>query len=633
MEVRKSRYYEVLPFELACSLAGVSESEIVDVILTAVGETPDLIETNRLFSLLGLIAIKLSHDEALEALSYGLDLFNTVLEDKDGDGAWTDGLSPPTDIRESVAGYIWSALAAPEAVLRWEAAHAVLELCTLGRHDVLAYLMKLAAAKIGGPFVDARLHFYWLHALQWLLIGLARAASKNSRGLAPHATQLIDWALKNQPHVLIRQMASRAILQLIDSGDLADEEGLRDRLKGINKSHLPVVETKTYQRKIGRRSQESAEDDDDRFYFGIDFGPYWCDPLGRVFALSQSAIEADARDVIRNDFVSTATGRWDEDERARRKLYEEQHTYHSHGSYPRTDTLHFYLAYHAMMIVAGRLLANTSTHRDPEYGKEDEFAQWLSRHDLSRADGRWLWDRRDPRPFERGRWLDREKDDSDRRMITQQDLDEALYSGAMLNLWGYWTEADTRREQSTHIRSALVTPDRSEALLRALTTANAHDYSIPSADGDLEIDEAGFELKGWVSDHSEERRLDENDRWAGGISFPPPRPAAFVVELTNIGTDADERLWKDSHQTCIMETQVWGYYDEAKRHEGGNPDRGSRLQASVPFITSMLDKLNRDLIIEIQIERHRRYQPYESFEKDDDERIPTRAKLYLLGKD
>lgn len=122
MEVRKSRYYEVVPFELACSLAGVSQAEIVDVVLAATGETPDLVETSRLFSLVGLLAIKLTHDEALEALTYGLNLFNSVLEDKDGDGPWKVAFSPTGDIREAVAGYVWSALAAPEAVIRWEAA-------------------------------------------------------------------------------------------------------------------------------------------------------------------------------------------------------------------------------------------------------------------------------------------------------------------------------------------------------------------------------------------------------------------------------------------------------------------------------------------------------------------------------
>ncbi|MFM0721154.1 hypothetical protein PQQ73_33130 [Paraburkholderia strydomiana] len=149
----------------------------------------------------------------------------------------------------------------------------------------------------------------------------------------------------------------------------------------------------------------------------------------------------------------------------------------------------------------------------------------------------------------------------------------------------------------------------------------------------MEIHEDGFELKGWVLDHSDGRRLDEYDRWAGGVSFPPPRPAPFIAEQMRIETDSDFRFWTDQNEGRVMESQIWGYYDEAKRHESSNPNGGSRLQVSASFISAMLDGLNRDLIIEVQIERRRRYQPYESGEKDDDERIKTIAKLYLLGKD
>lgn len=637
MEIRKSRYYELFPFELACSISGISQAEIVDVVLASTGETPDLIETGRLFSLVGLLAIKLSHDEALAALIYGLELFNSALEDKDGDGPWRDTLLPPDDIREAIAGYIWSALAspeAPEAVLRWEASHAVVELCRLGRQSVVDRLIKIATAGDGGPFVDVRLPFYALHALQWLLIGLARASLETPSAVAPYSGQLVDWALTDQPHVLIRALASRAALQLAANGCLVDEDGLSDRLKNVNVSPLPVVESDTYERRASRKRNRHAGTDGDSFYFGIDIGPYWYAPLGRVFALSQDDIEAEALKVIREVFSYGAKGRWDDDERARRNLYEEQHTHHSHGSSPRADNLQFYHAYHAMMIVAGRLLATTSTHRDPTYDEDDGFADWLFGHDLTRRDGRWLWDRRDPEPDSRSTWLYRENDHPDRRHVTEGDFEEALRNGDRLNLWGHWTEADTRREQSTRIYSALVTPAKSEALLRALaTTKDVHDYAIPSADSDMEIDEDGFELKGWVLDHSDGRRLDEYDRWAGGVSFPPPRPAPFIAEQMRIETDSDLRFWTDQNETCVIESQIWGYYDEANRHESSNPNSGSRLQVSASFVAAMLDGLNRDLIIEVQIERRRRYQPYEIGEKNDDERIKTIAKLYLLGKD
>jgi hypothetical protein len=634
MDIRRSRYYERFPFEKACAASGVSLDEIVDVVLSAIGETPDLIKTDRLFSLLGLIAVKLSPDQALETLTYGMDLFNPALEDKDGDGPWKDELAPPTDVREALAGYVWGMLAAPQAVLRWEGAHAVLETCCFGRVELLAHLMKLASQMSGGPFVDTKLPFYRLHALEWLLIGLARAALDAPKIIALHGKQILEWALNGQPHVVIRQFAARCALELVARGDLNDDGGISNRLRNINKSALTVIESNASARNSGRKQATKELAGEDRYYFGIDIGPYWFDPLGRVFALSQNAIEAEALQVIRNDLQFTATGRWDEDERARRNLYEERHSYHSHGSYPRADNVHFYHSYHALMIVAGRLLASTPTHRNPECGEDDEFRDWLSRHDLTRNDGRWLWDRRDPEPLERGEWLSRDKEHPDRRTVTEGDFEETLRSSDGLNLWGHWTQANDRTEQSISVHSALVCAEKSEALLRALATSNnVYHYGIPRADDDLEIDEAGFELKGWVVNETNGARLDEQDRWAGGVSFPPAGPAAFIVELLDLTTDSDRRLWRNAEQAWVMETEVWGYYDEARSHERSNPNRGNRLKVSMPFVTKMLAKLNRDLIIEVQIGRTRRYQPYERSLGDDDERVPTQAKLYLLNRD
>lgn len=629
MRISKNRYYEVLPFETACDAARISESDIVDVVLDAVGEAPDLADSNRLFSLVGLLVTKLSEDEALEALSFGLDLFSPVLEEGDGDGRWSNDLLPPPDVEVSLAGYIWVSMAAPEALSRWEGAHVIVGLAALGRQDVLGHVFDFAAEAKSEPFVDAKLPFYTLHALQWFLIGVARAATEFPESLAPFGRQIVEWTLHDQSHALIQQFAARAALALMNSGVLPDQDNLKDRLAHVNVSPFPIVESKSYDRIRLEKKDQTSVNNDDRFYFGFDIGPYWYAPLGRVFALSQEDIESKALHVIRSDFGYMAKGRWDEDERARRNLYQEDHASHSHGTYPRTDTLHFYHAYHAMMIVAGRLLGCMPVHCDSEYGEEDEFASWLGGHDLSRRDGRWLWDRRDPPPLERSSWQSRKN----RRAITVDDFDEALLAGDMLNVWGYWTSADSEDEQSTHVCSALVSPDKSAALLRALGTAkNVHDYAIPSAGSDMEIEESGFDLNGWIFEETKDRGLDGQDFWSGGVSWPPLMPARYIVSLMGIETDSDRRLWRDEATSVVIATQMWGHYDEAKRHEATNPERGNRLQASSVFLAKMLAKLDRDLIVEVQIDRRRQYRSYQRGE-DDEERIPTRARLYLLGAD
>ena len=287
MKITKNRYYEALPFDLAAKLAGVSEEDIAVVVLDTVGESPDLADSDRLFSLTGLLTSKLSHDEALEALMFGLSLFDSVLEDKDGDGPWSDDLRPPTSIQESLAGYIYAGLAAPPAMMRWESAHVVLGLCALGRDEVLRHLVNRAVAASGGPFADAGLPFYRLHALQWLMIAFARAAPEFPAALAPVAPRIVDWALDDQPHVMIRLFAARAALALIENEVLAADDDLAERLSHVNVTSFPFVESNSYER-VNHETKDTAKtDDEDQFYFGIDIGPYWYKPLGKVFALSQ----------------------------------------------------------------------------------------------------------------------------------------------------------------------------------------------------------------------------------------------------------------------------------------------------------------------------------------------------------
>ncbi|WP_430254847.1 AVAST type 3 anti-phage nuclease/ATPase Avs3a [Neorhizobium sp. DAR64872/K0K18] len=633
LNVAKYRHYEIFPFRTACLLSGADEADIVEVVLDGIGETADSADAARLFSLVGLLAIKLSEDEALEALNFGLELFSSSLEEKDGDGPWSTGLLPPSDINAAVAGYVWAAMAAPEAVTRWEGAHTVLGFVALGRKDILEHLFNFSSENVGGPFVDAKLPFYSLHALQWFLIGVTRGAMANPAALALYGQRLMDLALKGEPHILIRLFAARAVRILMDHGVVDDQATLRHDLEHVAKSPFPAVESKSYDRFT--RSDEAGDgNDDDSFYFSLDIGPYWYAPLGRVFGLSQGKIESEALTVIRGQLRFAGRGRWDEDERSRRKLYQQDHTYHSHGSYPRADSLNFYQAYHAMLIVAGRNLACGPVHCDSEYGVTDEFADWLERHDLSRQDGRWLWDRRDPEPLEQLSWLDCDKTDENYNIVTTADFHEALHGGAMTSVWGHWTTADAEREQSVDVHSALVSPEHSEALLRALSTAeNRYDYAIPAAESDMEIKEFGYSLKGWIIDRSGDRGLDGQDRWAGGISYPAPRPAEEIRDLMGLQTDTDQRMWIGKDHSIAMISQVWGNFDDGNRHENVSPERGNRINASHDFLKALLGKLQRDLIIAINIDRRRRYRSYESSIENDKDRIPTNSKIYLLKAD
>jgi hypothetical protein len=58
----------------------------------------------------------------------------------------------------------------------------------------------------------------------------------------------------------------------------------------------------------------------------------------RLFALSERDIEREAIKVIWTEFGYAGGGRWDDDERARRKSFQAEDSSHSHGSYLRRRT-------------------------------------------------------------------------------------------------------------------------------------------------------------------------------------------------------------------------------------------------------------------------------------------------------
>ena len=634
MEITMNRYYESSPLQLASELSGISEPDLISVVVAAIGERTEIVSSDHLFTLVGLLASQLSQEEALDVLNFGLGLFDDALDEKDGDGPWIDALEPPSDISEAIAGYIWAALAAPQASLRWEAAHVVRGICKLGVQAVLDHLIELAKSGSGGPFVDRRLHFYHLHARQWLMIALARAASENPAMLVSHSDFFIHFALQDEPHVVIRHFAAKAALTLAESGSLQINENIAIKLDAINSSVLPVVSSKQYQR---RQHQHLRNEDDriERFGFGHDVSRYWFEQLGDCFAKNASDIKREAEKVICDDWQLSENGHWNRDERSQRGIFREGETRHSHGAYPRTDDLSFYLSYHAMMTVAGKLLATIPLHQDPDYS-EDEFESWLSRHLLSRQDGHWLADRRDPMPLEWPGWKDEKQEDDWSWSVCRSDFDRLLSPGEdRLNLWGRWNTVFGQREEKVHISSALVSPDRSTSLLRALqTAADPYSYRIPDAGDDMEIDESGFQLKGWVENGSSENTLDEFDPWAGTIQYPPLKPAKFVRDLLHIEGDRECRIWQirtDSAPKEVVWSQVWGSYRHQDNESEG--EEGQRLQASKAFVSEFLGRMNMDLIVEVEVKRSIRRNHYERSQDEDIGYVPPYFRIFVLRAD
>ncbi len=588
------------PFDRLYAEGMVAERDVASARLKGYLSQLDTLDANDLFHLVEPITLHLSNDEADEVLNFGFDLLEDILEDEDGDGPWRDSLAPSLSCEEALAGYLWAGLARPSTSDRWQYVHCIRNCIELDWQPLLSALAVRASASDPHPFVDSRLSFYEWHARQWLCIALARGAMEAPGAITPFLAFLESCA--REKHVVIRHFASDALKRLDTVHELTS-----DLLAITQNVNRPLLPTEVYDRSEYGLVDEEIMDleltDNERYFFGIDIGPYWFAPLGRVFGLSQQSIEQRAIKVLRGLMLVEPYRRAD-DQRYKRGLFREQKTSHSHGSMPETEDCNAYQSYHAMMFVAGLLLETKPVRRYVD--EDDPFDDWLKDQLLTRDDGRWLADRRDPELLSAGPSNKERSDPSWCWQVDKQYLDTQLTTDdGMTVLWGDWTNTDVPNDETVSVRSVLVPSCTSNAFLIAMQTSpSPGEIYLPSADptyGREEFDDPELRMLGWVNTRSNSLNLDQYDLWAGNIESPGPRPCQEILELLNPLIDSDLRSWTLQNRGRAR-SESWSR--NTRYGEERDVVTGSRLSADGKFIRAMLDvNPNRSLIIRITIRR------------------------------
>jgi hypothetical protein len=634
-KVHVDRYWEPIPWALAEELGGVTRAELVREAVIAIGETTIPAEFSDLFRLAALLSQLISPEDAVHVLDYGLELLEPSLGPDDGDGPWTPALAPPHTVAAAFAGYVWAALGSPWASRRWEAAHVVRALFRLDRSALVDALMAFTDAPGGGAFAAPSLHFYHLHALEWLVIALRRAAAESGAAVAAQRSFLAGLATRDNPHVVMRMHAAEAMLALHAQGLVALEEEERLRLLSVNRSSLPI------RARPPRRSRVRAPRDrplsEERFLFGHDFGEHWIAPLGRLFGLTVPDLEVQAEKVIREEWGLDENGQYVSDARAVGGFFRDEEVSRLYGSYPRSDNLSFYLSYHALMTVAGRLLETVplvgydeqENEEEDAAEQEDSFDRWLDRHRLTRADSLWLSDRRDPVPDDipPERWPE--------AWPAEVGTD---YLGRLLEprrgrlvASGRWSSHRGRHRERVRINSVLASSDRSLPLALALQTARNHDdYLIPTSDDDDDqIDREGWQLKAWLRRDGREPGIDKWDPWAEGLSADVPAPGTSATEWLGLTADAGERRWIDEKRVVRLLSEVWSDGAEDRTGEW-LPDQGCRLVGSRTSVDRLMRKTGLDMIVEMRVHREVIRSRYDSSLRSDRENEVHLTQIYLL---
>lgn len=623
---RRHGWGSFFPYERLVGGGIVTDKEIVDAVLEGFTAQIATLDAGELFLLLDPLASCLTPSEADGVLNFGLDLLEGVLRAEDGDGPWHDGLKPPSTCDEALAGYLWAALGSPVAAKRWEAAHAIRNCIELGWTGLLSALAARASTGSATPFIDQGLVFYEWHARQWLLISLARGAIKQPAAVEPFVAFLTASA--KEEHVLLRHFAAQTLKGLHAVGVVPAE--FFAGLDAVNASHLPVAAYSGWRRDShgNETSDDSTPTDLEKYYFGIDIGPYWFAPLGRAFGINEDSVERRARQALRERMGVKFNTR--DDARYTRKIFRDLSTSHSHGSLPRVDDLRTYNSYHAMMIVAARLLRTHSVGRS-EDGTQNDFEEWLGGYLLTRDDGRWVSDRRDPRLTAIPPKPQSHGDKTWCWSVTAEYLDRQLLTDDGLQvLSGHWSSGHGDDAETVSVNSALVGRAGAAALLAAVQTApNTQSIYFPSPDESDDAETGLFRMVEWVDSRNSPFGIDEYDPWGEKLEYPGPRPDISIVERLGLTPYDDGRRWVTASGS-ILRSETWTHIVGYGRER--DTVSGTRLSGTRSFLHELLKAHPQDCLL-LSVSVRRRPTRYNSG-GDEFEPYPwPYRRYYLIGED
>lgn len=628
-DVSSNRYSINDKFKSLVELADIDESQLFEALLKGVSECVEDVSANNFFVLAYKSCDFLTTKAAKDAFSYSLERLESEIDQEDGDGEWNESLKPPKSIDQTLAGFLFSTLAHPKADIRWQACHAVVRLCRFKQNYVLLCLIDLLKKPEMAIFTDKRLPFYLWNAKLYLMIALARASKESATLLKDYKDTFLRLALDKPKHLLIRHFAAEVLLSIQKEFPETLNSEYIQSLENINTSPFAAIERKSANDEEDADIYNNEEVEELDYLLPYDFDTGWLAPLSRIFRAPLDYSKNQIKKWALQEGKGKYRGKWVDDPRGKNGYYRDLDTQCRYGENPEADSISFYLSYHGMLCLAADLIDTKPILQSDRWG--ENWHEWLNRRLLTRRDGYWLFDRRDPPPLEQRRWkrkpLPQEEHQGWKWCVSPEDFDEALINAKQnkLNLHGYWNVYDGSCKETISIRSAAVSPEMSIYLLRALQTEESpHDFFIPYSGHDAEFEKFGFKMRGWISDPDSDLRLDEHDHLSGKTSWPCLRPSNRTCRILSLKPNADKRFWLNKDQK-VIQSEAWGDRREKRHYPAGN--YGQRLSVDMDFTIASLQKLQADMIIEVTIERdHGKEEDYLRYDQRNYNRI------YLLKR-
>jgi hypothetical protein len=591
--------------------AGINSYDRLEVIFAGVSEAGENLSSRTLFAIAEEIARYLDVDEAGRLLGwYSSRLLNRLPEE---DRPFPLAADLPRDTTEAVARFLFALMGDIDTRIRWRAAHALRCLAKIECTDIVGETVRQLNQRDENAFRDPEAPFYFLAAKLWLLISLCRISVENPMALYNFKDHFLGVAVTpDLPHVAIQEYAKRTLTQLETAGVIMLTPSEKAQIDNVNNAPKGITEEeRDYHRSFGR-----GRDVKRRFNFDdTDTIRYWYEDILRIFpTVSQEEVLTIAEKWIVDRWGVDENANWWDKEPRKARYNERRYMLwsHSHGSFPIIERYGTHLEWNAMYCVVGELLEThpVSGGDENEYGS---LSYWLARV-LPTEQPQWISDHRGPTPLEMQFWKNDPKADKwwIQRINRTEILAKMGLSGSGQDGWVVVHASHTanfaKRVERVRINSALVFPETSSALVRALQSEdNAWGLRLPYENCDYQINTVPYQLVGWLRYLDGDLRFDENDPFRYDIGRTHVIPGSEITQrfglLAQFGRP---QAWNDGVTgEIIFRYEAW--CDEPSPGDEYDPrhtrSNGYRLWVRIDKLRDFLAESGFDLICEIQVER------------------------------
>ena len=514
-----------------------------------------------------------------------------------GDLPWGKDFLLPGNNDEVIAGLIWHQLGSPSSKLRWRAAHSILRLAQIGRFDVIELLVGKLENENSIPFCHAELPFYYFHARLWLTIALAKLSIDFPEQLTSLRDTFENCLKKNSDHVAICQ---HVVFILENLENFEKRSGYEKRLQDLAVFKSPISTKKQsndYHRMDSYQGRpDSVPEPSHKVSFEYDFKKYDINGLGRLFGIGTWQVADD---------MSAVMAGWDANVTSMYDCPRDIGRDYDHRSHKYTQGYGHYLAYHALLIVAGKYLKRLAVcEREWE---ENSWAEWISEYVLTTP---WLAEQTDFFPaFIPTCDVDFSETAQKTSMVERRELARlsgvTKEGGVELNILvdGSWKD---NNGVEYHISSALVNHAETKHLAYAIASIEPFFQYLPIHDDDFGWTSRNITnpAEKWLSrkeHHSE--RIDETDPYGSDTVLSRSFPKPEVVSNLNLHpADPFNREWVGGSSQALFSSRSWGAHFGEGRH--ARSEAGSWLLGSRKIIKDFLKQKSCQLILLIKGERY-----------------------------